>query len=329
MLHWDNSRGNTKKANLKNLERFCEWKKEGQKFVITNVFDNPKKRLDKRSDGNNMIYVKLIETILLDYFIQQDQCSLDFTKKQLWEALGMINQQFLKNDGNPSFVTELQEIDDRVRQWHIDKAYDSSRKKLNDITKAALKSLQRRKLIEYRDNVLVAHEGKEYFEVTRNYQIERVLQCEKEALNDLGCKNLREVIYNSNPDISLEKYYEIRNCKLKERIGFDFVFRRYSIVCNRKFLDQGIEENIVELNKKLLNGKIIDSLDKQALKDYARNREAFQKGETKFRYPDYYVNIQRLIFKQILNIDDQSVDEFATTLDIEAEIDAVFPALAS
>lgn len=320
MLGLDNTRGNTKKANLKNIQRFCEFDKVGQKFVIKKIFDSPREKADKRINGNNSIYVTLIETILLDYFIRKNQRTLNFTKKELWEELGMVSPNYATNMSRKSFLAELQEIDNRTRQWHIDKAYSNSRKRLNDITRSALKSLKGRKLIDYRDDVIVACVNKNYFEITKDWQIEKILQCEKEALNELGCKNLKEVTFNSNRNITMKTYMNVRNKKLKETLGFDFIFRRYSIICNRNYLEQGLQENIVEL-KKALNSKIIESLELQAQKDFERNRSDLKVGNTHFIYPNYYLDIQKLIITKILNINEKLVDEFITTLQIESELD--------
>lgn len=319
MLGLDNTRGNTKKANLKNIQRFCEFEKQGQKFIIKKVFSNPKEKIDKRVSGNRSVYVTLIETILLDCFIRKNKTSLNFTKNQLWEELGMINRNYATNFEKKSFLCELQAIDNRTRQWHIDKAYSNSRNKLNHITKTALNSLKNRKLIEYRDEVIIAYDGKNYFEVTEPWQIEKILQCEKETLNELGCKDLKEVIFNSDKRINMKKYITMRNKKLRNTLGFEFIFRRYSIICNRQYLQQGLQENISEL-KKVLNSKIIDYLENQAKKDFEKNRADLKNGNTHFIYPNYYVDIQKLIITKILKIDESLADEFITSLQIENEL---------
>ena len=38
-------------------------------------------------------------------------------------------------------------------------------------------------------------------------------------------------------------------------------------------------------------------------------------------YPNYYVDIQKLIITKILNIDEKLVEEFITTLQIENELE--------
>ncbi len=142
VLEISNEGGNTKKANLKSIERFCSLEKQGHKYIVKEIYDTPKEKNDKRVKGNRAIYTAMIETILLSIFIEKNSPSLSFTKRELWEEMGMVSQNYAVNYNRPAFLMELQHIDSRIRQWHIDKAYCNSRKKLNDITKSALQSLR-------------------------------------------------------------------------------------------------------------------------------------------------------------------------------------------
>ena len=48
--------GNSKKAQLKELERFVGYHKEGQKFIIDEIYDEPLKKEDKRGLCNRTTY---------------------------------------------------------------------------------------------------------------------------------------------------------------------------------------------------------------------------------------------------------------------------------
>lgn len=45
--------GNSKQIQLKNFKRYFDWKKSGQKFIITAVYDKPLAKEDRRHLGNN------------------------------------------------------------------------------------------------------------------------------------------------------------------------------------------------------------------------------------------------------------------------------------
>jgi hypothetical protein len=45
--------GNAKKAQIKEFERYFNYKKVGQKFIITEIYNEPLTKVDKRCEGNN------------------------------------------------------------------------------------------------------------------------------------------------------------------------------------------------------------------------------------------------------------------------------------
>ena len=320
ILNLSNMGGNTKITNLKNIKRYCDLEKKGHKYIINEVYKTPKEKEDKRQDINNSIYVKLIESILLNEFISASHRVLYYTNIQLWESLGMVNSSYkMHNYNNKLLFNEIQKIDNRVKKWHVNKAYEKSRKKLIEITKSALHSLSRRELISYNEDIFMARKNGEYFEVTDFAEIETILQCRKETLNELNCKEFRDVIYNKNKNININKYYEILNTKLYNRLGYEYVFKSYRIICNRKYLKQGLKDNVKEL-KKSLNSTIVNKLIDKTYKDYEKNLNDLQEGKTTFKYGENYIDIQKLILTKILCIDEKHIEEFIKNLQLDNEI---------
>ena len=332
--------GKQKELQMKNLERFCKYEKQGHKFVITEVYDSPYEKEDKRVNGNNSVFVTYIETLLLNQFIRNDGCKLTFTKRQLWEMLGMVNANYTKYFEKKKLAAELQVYEPRLRQWHIDRFYSRSRKKLNDIVKSALNSLKRRKLIDYRDDVIVACKGKKQFEVTRPWQLEKILEIERETLDELvGATkkiirdgkevtvptDMRDILFNSDKKVNLKKYLDLRNKKLQATLGFDFIYKRYRIVCNRKYLERGLAEN-EQMLRQALNLKVVDSVNELAQKDFDKNRADLKSGKIHFIYPNYYMDIQKLLSAKLLNIDEKMINEFFETMQLDAELEELFSA---
>lgn len=64
--------GKSKKLQLKNWERFFAWEKQGQRFIIVDIYDTPLPKEDLRKKGNNSIYKNYIELILLQYLSKQE-----------------------------------------------------------------------------------------------------------------------------------------------------------------------------------------------------------------------------------------------------------------
>lgn len=326
ILHLSTMGGDTKKANLKAIQRYCELERKGHKFIVIKVFDEPKEKEDGRSKINNNKYITLIEFILLNEFIKANKSVLYYTNAQLWESLGMVNSNYKLNSYNNHskklLLREIQSEDSRVKQWHVNQAYKKSKQKLIDVTKSALNSLSRRSLLVVNNNIFIARKNGEYFEVTDSTDVEIILQCRRETLNELNCREYKDVIFNKNKKVTVERYNDIMNQKINERLGFEFVFTSYRLICNRKYLKQGLKENIKEL-KKSLNGTIIDKLIDVTYKDYEKNQIALKDGKTTFNYGKNYIDIQKLIFTKILDIDEKSIAEFITTLQMDSNITGI------
>mgnify|MGYP000031295882 CR=1 FL=1 len=87
--------GNGKKAQLKEWDRFfaVEKVKGSQKMIVTEIYERPKERKDKRLEG---VYVKSIELILLYELAKMSGYRATFTKNRLWHRLGMVNDNYKK-----------------------------------------------------------------------------------------------------------------------------------------------------------------------------------------------------------------------------------------
>ena len=82
ILKKETKTGNARKAQLKEFGRYFDWEKAGQKFIITDIYDTPLEKEDKRKFGNNSIYVRYIEVILLKYLSQQTGYTRTLTKRK-------------------------------------------------------------------------------------------------------------------------------------------------------------------------------------------------------------------------------------------------------
>lgn len=88
--------GKAKQLQLKNWKRYFDWEKDGQKFIIVDIYDTPLPKEDLRRKGNNSVYKNYIELILLQYLSQQKGYRKTFTKRNWLELLGMINSKYGK-----------------------------------------------------------------------------------------------------------------------------------------------------------------------------------------------------------------------------------------
>ena len=54
-MGWKTTGGNIKKKNLQVLDSLCKYIKDGNKFIVTNIFDEPKEIIDKRKSKESTL----------------------------------------------------------------------------------------------------------------------------------------------------------------------------------------------------------------------------------------------------------------------------------
>lgn len=59
--------GNSKKAQLKDWDCHFKYEKQGNKFIITEIYETPKEREDLRALGKNSVYSDFVQLLILDY----------------------------------------------------------------------------------------------------------------------------------------------------------------------------------------------------------------------------------------------------------------------
>lgn len=311
---------NSQKAQLKEFARYFKWEKHGQKYIIIEIYDEPLPKQDKRKNGNNTIYVTYIEAILLKYLSCKKDFTCYLTKNQLFYLLGMINGYYKRIT-----LDELELIDTRITKWELDNFYFRCNRKLNDILTSALRSLENRSLISSTEqHVIVTNKYKYY--TANDYEIKRILNAEKIILEKMGMYSKSHVACC----YKMREFYTLLNEYVSEHYGWDHTFRRYKIVSNQEFLKQGIEENEIKLQRLLNNERIIEAINKNALKEvdrqnnklevayqiameeWIRNENYIDKPTKKkvkeenniYTYPHIYVEIQKILSSKLLKIDD-------------------------
>lgn len=148
------SGGNAKQAQIKNLKCYMDFEKSGQKFIITDIFDTPLTINDQRKLGNNSIYVKYIEVILLQYLSKQNGFTSTLNKVDWWRLLGFINEKY-KNTPDK----ELETLDSSITPFEIKMFYQRCNTKLERILFSALNNLKNRKLIIYELQTVITYKN--------------------------------------------------------------------------------------------------------------------------------------------------------------------------
>ena len=200
ILKKETKTGNARKAQLKEFGRYFDWEKAGQKFIITDIYDTPLEKEDKRKFGNNSIYVRYIEVILLKYLSQQTGYTRTLTKRKWWELLGIVNSKYSRVSSK-----ELEDLDYSVTAWEIKNFYQRCNKKLEEILFSALNSLKSRKLITYEIQTIIVKrddKGREIYSEADDNEKKMLLDVEHYVLADSFNISDKSVLKNLNKQLN-------------------------------------------------------------------------------------------------------------------------------
>lgn len=318
ILNEEAKTGKAKQLQLKNWKRYFDWEKDGQKFIIVDIYDTPLPKEDLRRKGNNSIYKNYIELILLQYLSKQEGYRKTFTKRNWLELLGMINSKYGKEP-----KMKLKQLDYCINDQEITLFYIRSNKKLERVLHDALSNLQREKLIivEYETVIVSVDErGKEHRFIANDYQKKKILQTERYILkNVMQYKNMFYVYIKNKSN----EYYNKVNEKLYELYGWKYYYKQIKIIYDQPNIADAIPAKEVMLQKEILNSKIVEFLNENAKNVYEKKEKEYEdaldeylndwigdkeylrnriKVPNTWKYPKAYIEAQRILTDELIRI---------------------------
>ena len=332
------SGGSSKNAQLSDtlkehsFRRYFDYEKVGRGlYEITEIYDKPLPVSDGRKYGNNSVYCRYIELILMQYLAFQEGHVELFSKHKLWMILGMINNKY----GRVTQKT-LANKNPILTEFEVNHFYQRSKMKLSSILKSALNNLKARRLIEWSEEILIQGSDGKWF-VGTDSDKEEVLKVEHEVLREYGFEKIFQV-YASFKQASYFK--DVTNI-LQKNFHWNTYYRRIKIIYNKENMIEAIPQTEIDLQKTLLNNEVSGYLDKEAHKiydhDLQRYNEAIERGYmetgiipnefTENHLPKTYIAAQELLVNELIRTGNKksyvSLDQIINLSACE-EIDSIF-----
>ncbi len=340
------SGSNQRKAQEKRFKRYIKWEKSefnSRTIIITDIYDEPLPKDDKRQLGNNNIYAKYIESIILRYvYYKHTENQICYiTKNQLWRILGMINENYKKIPF--SILTSDAEYCD-VKKWELDNFYMRCNSKLNSILFKALRNLRNRSLIDWNTQIMIvvpAVEGKfSHHYIADDEEIKKILAVERRVLKDMGFESKSHVMCK----MKMPQFYQNVNNLLFELYGWERKYERIKLNFNKTDVREALLQDEYKLKMLLLNDLVIEAIDKNAqvtvdnrfkkalmeyedyTKDYFGKPPRLEDVKDIFTYPQYFVDIQKKLSQKFLSIKNAEKErkEKKNSIRTDNEIDDLF-----
>lgn len=316
--------GASKRSQLKELERYIKYHKDGNKFVIDEIYKETKGKIDNRENGNNSIFNLHIQKLILDLLVLQlehKHKNIFLSTCKLMESIAMINSNYgFCKENITQLATYLKMDEDNIYEF-----YQNSYGSLKGALESALNVLTNKSLIIW-DTVVTISENIEIEEDERKRIIENhrpatqqekesIIQAEKDVLIEMGFENKRDIVICKRWKDFIKKVNKI----LKETEEMNYYYKSYDITFNTYVLQEQnkIEKMLLknenrQIEKHQLNNKIVNKFV-----DNAKNRQekAIDKtganNDTWFGLP----NLMHLNEKEIMRIEEDYINNYEKITD--------------
>jgi len=289
--------GGAKQTQLDKLRCFCNYHKDGNKFIIDEILELP---------INRKGYLDYIEKLILDLLVQDKNNGKVFlSKNQLLKNLHMVNQNYNICKYRIPKLSKFMNINTFVVQdW-----FNSTNSMLERNLEQALKSLENQALVKWSKEITVCKitneklndnnenlikkivKYDEYNEEIIEYKIDDnlkreyreateeekkfILRTERNILLELECENKQEIIKKDLWEVFDNKVKDI----ILKKQNIAFYYSSYKILCNddhilqkwEQLYDLLLKDNEREKKQLILNKSIIEKIHENAKK--RRNKE--------------------------------------------------------
>ena len=278
--------GASKIAQHKEFDRYFEYEKQGHKYIITKIYENPKERIDNRMNGNNTVFADDIEKLILNILASSKDDTITIARGQLYKMLNMCNENYLLGRSNISKLSEIIELPKRA----IYEFYDNNSSKLRDTVERNLRRLRSRALITWKNTTTVAvteidielnelgepiydkrtrsirHKVKTIHRLADKFEEKLILKYEEETLKEMNIDTIQKVFL-----IGKWKYFkqQVEN-KLRENdTNIDYYYDSYTITFNNDSIKNYVKKlsySDIQDIKNNINHNMIESIKKSTMK---------------------------------------------------------------
>lgn len=260
--------GNTKKAQLKELERYCKYTQEGHSFVITEIYDTVLPKSKPENDGrgksvgsrgnNTGVFQKDIAEVIMFNMINElknkttEDKYINISKTSMYMEACLVNHNFYELYPMMKQISDKEDIPIQVVEYFYNNATSKMKKNIESV----LNYMQRNFWIKwsYQMSVKLVNGGTR---LATDDEVYEIISLQKKVLLEHGIKDIKE-IYFTDKYVTIQK--EV-NKKLKEEFGFEYFFNSFYIIPSRSFEEYASTfENIEDVRKNINNNMIISSL---------------------------------------------------------------------
>lgn len=303
--------GKSKQIQLQKLSQYVQFRKEGNKYIIEKLLVSPDTEIVPDSKSP---YIKLIETLLVAKLVKAKDSYVEYTYKELIQALNMASENYEKVYYQTSYDYIYNHIAPISREIYDDwrrYAYGENKKKI----RSALDSMERRKLIVYEEIQYVCCEaegglgsGKVYVHrEPEKSEWENYLTISRMLLEAKGCDSIDQLKKKN----LYQEYQKDLAEEIREKLGWMYIYKKLRIhhilkdstrllEKTRQNLLDAAREKKIEINEKEINRLILNMLNNIGKANHENAINKISAFEIDGLEPEeYYSQLPNSLFKLV------------------------------
>lgn len=295
--------GDSRKAQFRELERYCTYSKVGHSIIIDKVYEQPLQK-EKRK-GNNTVYSELIQLLILDMLAQSKNGNMSISKGMLIKSVSLVNHNykycFEKRKSLAKYINTDTEI--------VNDFYDSSNNSFKKAIEQALNKLVEKRLIMYDIIIKICEKGKFRPRKASSAEKKMIMTCEKQVLDELGYKELSHVRVSRH----WNEFKRRSQSLIKDCSNIQYYFAAYDITANDKYIENECKELIGFLLKEIERIDYKEKLNQTACSRLLKNAEGRRKKsysifrENNYRISENYIRDFEKLIALLINEDAESI----------------------
>lgn len=327
--------GNSKIKHFNDLGRWCEFEKDGRKFIIKQVFDKEKERIETRGGSNNSIYGDLIQLLILE-LVHRNNGFVSLTRDKLFEELGMTNVNYRTCKSHIIKLADYLEITPEI----VLDFYNVNGSNFKKSVVTALDALMDKRVLFYNTVIKIKVQNEYIYRDATTEELSIISLVENKTLEKMEYRTISEV--RNSPDWN--EFKQKSSQLIKGLTEIDFYFTAYDIYSDNenierekgKLNDELMSHDEYREHKVKLNKLIIENIDINALKRHEKAKLQLENNldnEKEITYQrakdDYTANINSVADKLITLNKDNIVNKLKLSYEqkkitVKNDIDELF-----
>lgn len=316
--------GGSKVIQLKKWDRYFKFHKEGHKFIIDEVYENPIPYIKNRG-SNHSVYSDYIKTLVKGLLYHFRDQTLSFSINQFLTVLAMVNTNYSYCKQNIKLLSNYINIEPK----YIHEFFDTTHSNLQGALESALNQLANESLIKWHmknivcvkevipetEDLLAEQEGvyKKVFRDATDEEEKWILECERNAMDTMGKYDKRDVILSHCWD----DFSFLTNQALLENYNIYYYFSAYKVIINTKGFEKDssigdiidswhLPDSMQSSCKNKLNSLVLERCKNNIQKRHDRSYNIEDKNDSlkfikKLRTDDDYVEFQNQLVDLLLD----------------------------